>query len=298
MLRCGTDFTHSYTLLYCLILSLCLSYSLSHLYMYLTNQYPIPILPFSPSSRHQCLDIPAPFTLDLNNLFNVTGVIRDMVFLHGYTHPTLLVLHECNSNMPMPGCSGSEGACIATAISFTMHTPNNRTKAGNSSQRAQWCVFTARDLPFSASRLVACPEGGCLVFCENSVLMVDHDVSAHTTVNSFDTPRHLSEGGLGVTHLSSSLLPNKQPTPGSVSDIFTSKLRSYISASYHHSADTDNIEETKTESEVKEVDESVCEVLSSAQCAFVSPNVALLSTNRYVWLLVSVVCVLMCIYCI
>jgi hypothetical protein len=233
------------------------------------------------------LNIPAPFHIDLES-FHINGVIRDMVFLEGYSHPTLLLLYEVNDTLPLPGRTANEGSCNAIAISFGLNLPSkakhqtSNSKSYATKEQRAWMVFTAKDLPFDAARLHPCPLGSCLVFCENSVMIIDQDQLGNAAVNSFAPHLKSIEGvGVGESHMSSGLLPDSNPPPGSVSAIFQSALQKYISASYsaakNELLDAESVNEA---AQSEEVDESVCEVLSSAPCCFLSPNVAILSTNR------------------
>lgn len=111
------------------------------------------------------------------------------------------------------------------------------------------------------------------MLCENSVMLVDQDLCGTATANSFAPSSKNTQGvGVGMTHLSSALLPSTRPPAGSAAAIFEAKLTELV---YGQGNETS---EDRPESFV--VDESVCEVLSSAACNFISPNVALLSTNR------------------
>ena len=84
------------------------------------------------------------------------GAVRDLTFLHGYNEPVLVVLHEA-----VPTWSGRlrerKDTCVLTAFSLNLYYKRHPV------------IWSIRDLPYDAQKLVAVPppEGGVLLFCRN-----------------------------------------------------------------------------------------------------------------------------------
>jgi cleavage and polyadenylation specificity factor subunit 1 len=85
--------------------------------------------------------------------------VQDAVFLHRYSEPVLLVLHETK-----PSWAGmlreSKDSLEATAFSL------------NVAQKRHTRLWSIPDLPTDAFRVVAVPAGGALVLCQSLVLHV------------------------------------------------------------------------------------------------------------------------------
>lgn len=82
----------------------------------------------------------------------------DIVFLHGYYEPTILVLFKKGASWA--GRVTRYAGCSMVALSLSL------------SQRRHPVIWRINGLPFNASSLTSLPAplGGALVFCRNSVL--------------------------------------------------------------------------------------------------------------------------------
>lgn len=92
--------------------------------------------------------------------------VRDAVFLHGTSEPTLLCLHEGT------GGRGSAFSTSITALSINIESKKH-TK-----------VWDTTGLPSDAYKVVAAPDGGALVFTGTSVLYVKQQTRAGVVLHS------------------------------------------------------------------------------------------------------------------
>lgn len=91
--------------------------------------------------------------------------VRDVVFLHRYSEPVLLVLHEAK-----PSWAGilRERKDTLEATAFSL----------NVLQKRHTRLWSVPDLPTDALKLVAVPAGGALVLCQSLILHVSQVCSA------------------------------------------------------------------------------------------------------------------------
>jgi len=112
--------------------------------------------------------------------------VRDAVFLHGTSEPTLLVLHE--GDPTWAGIlSTKKDTCSISALSVNMTSKRHPR------------IWGAQGLPSDAYRVIAAPVGGVLVFTNSSVL-------------------YYTQGFQSGVVLHSAALPAKQPLPPLVFD--------------------------------------------------------------------------------
>ena len=82
--------------------------------------------------------------------------VRDAVFLHRYSEPVLLVLHETAPTWP-GNLRARRDTMAATALSVSVL------------HKRLTLLWSARDLPSEACRLHAAPLGGALVLCRSLI---------------------------------------------------------------------------------------------------------------------------------
>ena len=108
--------------------------------------------------------------------------VRDAVFLHGTSEPTLLCLHEGT------GGRGSAFSTSITALSINIESKKH-TK-----------VWDTTGLPSDAYKVVAAPDGGALVFTGTSVLYVKQQTRAgvvlHSEAHAQTIPRACASCGM------------------------------------------------------------------------------------------------------
>jgi cleavage and polyadenylation specificity factor subunit 1 len=102
----------------------------------------------------------------------VAGDVRDACFLHGYSEPVLLLLHEDPPVTWAARLSRRRDTCAVTALSL------------NLKRRRHPAIWRARGLPSDAYALSAAPGGGALVLCQNLVLYRAQGASASLALNS------------------------------------------------------------------------------------------------------------------
>ena len=90
-------------------------------------------------------------------LMSTAAQVRDMIFLHKYNEPVLLILHETEPTWA--GMARHKHDTMAlTALSI------------NTVAQQHPKIWGATRLPSDAHRLVAVPSGGALVLCQNMIL--------------------------------------------------------------------------------------------------------------------------------
>ena len=97
--------------------------------------------------------------------------VRDAVFLHGTSEPTLLCLHEDSNGRR--STSGVPGTSMSiTALSINMESKKHPK------------VWEATGLPADAYKVIAAPDGGALVFTGTAVLYVKQQTKAGVVLHS------------------------------------------------------------------------------------------------------------------
>ena len=90
-------------------------------------------------------------------LMSTAAQVKDMVFLHKYNEPVLLILHETEPTWA--GMARQKHDTMAlTALSI------------NTVAQRHPKIWGATRLPSDAHRLDAVPSGGALVLCQNMIL--------------------------------------------------------------------------------------------------------------------------------
>ncbi|RMZ55782.1 hypothetical protein APUTEX25_005823 [Auxenochlorella protothecoides] len=111
---------------------------------------------------------------DLGSALDIQEV-KAATFLHGYSEPVLLVLHE-----PRPSWSGAlrdgRDTCVASALSLSL------------ARRTHACIWSAPGLPTDARGLAAVPSGGALVLCRDGVVFVAQGQSLALLTNPRGRP--------------------------------------------------------------------------------------------------------------
>ena len=116
----------------------------------------------------------------LDNLGKI-GVrdVRDAVFLHGTSEPTLLCLHEGDPSWP-GNLKEKKDSCCLSALSVNM-TEKRHPK-----------IWEATDLPSDSYKLVAAPDGGALVFTGTSVLFYNQGYKTGAILHSEALPSNIN----------------------------------------------------------------------------------------------------------
>lgn len=99
------------------------------------------------------------------------GAVRDMVFLHGFVEPVLLLLYEATPTWPGRLREARDTCCIA-ALSINLR------------RRRQPVIWSVQDLPSDCSGVLAVPRGGVLVCSQNLLLYYAQSGSCVMAINS------------------------------------------------------------------------------------------------------------------
>jgi hypothetical protein len=97
------------------------------------------------------------YLLPLSKTLRHCGSVRDMVFLHGYTEPVLLLLHEAQPTWPGHYRERKDSCCLS-ALSLNLRRKRHPV------------IWQALKLPGDCSRVMAVPQGGALVLSQNLLL--------------------------------------------------------------------------------------------------------------------------------
>ena len=125
------------------------------------------------SRRNACAAVGNSYVDNLGKL----GVrdIRDAVFLHGTSEPTLLCLHEMDPTW-VGNLGEKKDTCCLTALSV------------NTSEKRHSKVWEALEVPSDATKLVSVPQGGALVFTSMAILYYNQGYKTGVIVNSKAIP--------------------------------------------------------------------------------------------------------------
>lgn len=102
--------------------------------------------------------------------------VRAAIFLHGYTEPVLLILHETT-----PSWAGAQSTakdtCSVSALSLSM------------GRHSQACIWHVDGLPSDAQRVFPSPSGGALLLSLTGILFVNQGTTTAVVTSSWCVPR-------------------------------------------------------------------------------------------------------------